>query len=79
MPVVGGDACRCGQSDQPFEAETDVKRFRAYGPCRQAHVRAEAPSAVGEFSEAGCQVVGLVFGLGVELFSEFAEDVCGSR
>lgn len=78
MPVVGCDACGHGQSSYPFEAEVYVVEFRCGCPCGECHVWAEAPSAVGEFSETGGQVVGLVFSFGCDLFSELGEDVAGA-
>ena len=78
MPVVCGYCCGGGQSGEPFEAEPDVVEFRYGGPCWQGHVGAEAPSAVGELSEAGSQAVGLVFGFGCDMFSELGEDVAGA-
>lgn len=52
--------------------------FRCYRPCGECQVWAEAPSAVGERTEAAGEVVVRCFGLACELFSKLGEDVAGA-
>lgn len=78
VSVVGRDACGYGPSGEPFDAEADVVDFRRRNPCRQRHVGAEAPSAVGKGVEATDDVVVCVFGFVGEFFPKLGEDVAGA-
>lgn len=75
ISVICGYCCGGGQSGEPFEAKADVGGFRCYRPCRECHVWAEAPSAVGERAETVGKVVARCFGLACELVSKLGEDV----
>lgn len=78
VSVVGCDACGYGPSGEPFDAEADVVDLRCRSPYWQCRVGAEAPSAVGESTEAADDVVVCVFSFVGEFFPEFGEGVAGA-
>lgn len=78
VPVVGGDCGGGYPSGEPFDIEADVVEFRGCHPCGECHIGAEAPSAVGERTEAADGVIVCVFGFVGELFPKLGEDVAGA-